>query len=112
MEKELPKGWIETDSGNLYDQHRGLNYKKDQAFSMKSEGDVLVLRGGNIQNGKITNSKDDVYVSVDIVKDSQLLKEGDVIIVSSTGSKKLIGKAAHSETDDSNTTFGAFLTLL
>ncbi|MFC2188506.1 restriction endonuclease subunit S [Fulvivirgaceae bacterium LMO-SS25] len=112
MEAKLPNGWIETDSCNLFDQHRGLNYKKHQAFSFKSEGDVLVLRGGNIQDGKITNSKDDVYVSKNLVKHTQLIREGDVIIVSSTGSKKLIGKAAHSETDDPTTTFGAFLTLL
>lgn len=113
MKNKLPANWKITKVGNLCSQLRGISYQKGDAYSGEFENSVWVLRGGNIQDGKIViNKGDDVYVSKELVREEQLIRKGDVVIVSSTGSKALIGKAAHAMEDMPNTGFGAFLTLL
>jgi type I restriction enzyme S subunit len=84
-----------------------------QAKSIKENDDYLVLRGGNIQNGKIiTDTKDVVYVDSSLVKEVQEIKKGDVVIVGSTGSKRLIGKAGIAKKNYKEISFGAFLMLI
>lgn len=113
MEKQLPKGWVVANVGKLGKQQRGVTYGKGDANTIEFPDSILVLRGGNIQDGKIIlNSNDNVFLSSKLVKHEQLIKKGDVIIVSSTGSKALIGKAAHAETNMPNVAFGAFLSML
>lgn len=113
MNNKIPDNWTLTKVGNLCAQLRGISYQKGDAHSREFENSVWVLRGGNIQGGKIViNKGDDVFVSKVLVKEEQLIRKGDVVIVSSTGSKALIGKAAHASEDMPNTGFGAFLTLL
>lgn len=112
MEEKLPKGWKLIKSHSLYSQLRGVNYSKGDAATEEFANSVLILRGGNVQNGKIVRNNDEVFVSESLVKEIQLLRKGDVIIVSSTGSKNLIGKAAGVNENFENISFGAFLTLL
>ena len=72
-----------------------------------------ILRGGNIQDGKIVFETDDnVYVNSSLVGEEQFVLKDDVVIVASTGSKKVIGKAATIEEDSRCISFGAFLLLL
>ena len=90
--------------GEVSDLIRGVSYKKNDAKeSSGSEDDVLVLRGGNIQDGKIfRNPNDEVFVDKSLVSERQFLRKGDVVIVGSTGSSNLIGKAAIVDNDYSN----------
>jgi len=112
MAKELPKNWVETNVKTLSILLRGVSYKKKDAKEVKETGDFLILRGGNIQDGKIEITSKEVYVDSSFVKSEQGIIEGDVIIVGSTGSKKLIGKAAIASKNMKEVTFGAFLMLI
>lgn len=113
MEKNLPKNWVETEVGDISEIVRGITYNKLQAKPIKDNDDYLVLRGGNIQDGKITTeTKDVVYVESSLVKEVQQIKKGDVVIVGSTGSKRLIGKAGIAKEDYKEISFGAFLMLI
>ena len=113
MEKKLPKGWVETNIGIISEIIRGVSYKKKEATPVKQKNSIYILRGGNIQDGKINFDTDDnVYVDESLVGQIQKIKKNDVVIVGSTGSKKLIGKAGIVESDLDTTSFGAFLMLL
>ncbi len=113
MEKKLPKNWVETELGKVSEIIRGVSYNKNQALSFRNEDSAYILRGGNIQDGKIDFDTDDnVFVDKKLVNPIQFLKENDVVIVGSTGSKKLIGKAGVAIQDYDSVAFGAFLMLL
>lgn len=113
MENTLPKNWVETTLGNISQIIRGVSYNKNQAFSEHFDSSTYVLRGGNIQDGKIIFFTDDnVFVESCLINDIQNIKKNDVVIVGSTGSKKLIGKAGIADEDLDNVSFGAFLMLL
>lgn len=112
MGNSLPKNWVETEVKQISSIIRGVSYKNGDAFSQPFENSCLVLRGGNIQDGKIIVDTDNVYVSLELVDQKQLLQTNDVVIVGSTGSSKLIGKAAHSLVSSNDIAFGAFLMLL
>ena len=108
---ELPAGWKWCRLGDFIDIYRGVSYKKDDAHSEKQENDCLIMRGGNIAEGKINIDADNVYVDKSLVSNNQLIKKNDVIIVTSTGSTKVIGRAGISYQNYSDVAFGAFLTL-
>jgi len=112
MEKELPINWILIKVVDVSEIVRGITYQKSDASTTIFDNSCLVLRGGNIQDGKIVIEDDCVYVPDSIVKKDQKLRKGDVIIVGSTGSAKLIGKAAFSLSDEDEISFGAFLVML
>lgn len=109
MEKQLQKKWVLTDTKALSEIIRGVSYGKQDAFQYSFENCCLILRGGNIQDGKIVEGKDNVFVDVNLIKREQFLKAGDVILVGSTGSEKLIGKAATNLIDKIDVSFGAFM---
>ena len=112
MANELPKNWKFTTVHQISSLLKGVSYKKKDAKGIKEDDDFLILRGGNIQDGKIVITEKEVFVDSSIVKQKQKLQIGDVIIVGSTGSKKLIGKAAIVTDEMPETSFGAFLMLL
>lgn len=109
MEKQLPKNWVETSPLEISKIIRGVSYGKSDAFQSEFDNSCLILRGGNIQDGEIVDGKDNVYVPLDLIKKDQFIQKHDVIIVGSTGSKNLIGKAATSLFDSNKISFGAFL---
>lgn len=109
MEKQLPKNWVETSPLEISKIIRGVSYGKSDAFQSEFDNSCLILRGGNIQDGEIVDGKDNVYVPLDLIKKEQFIQEHDVVIVGSTGSKNLIGKAATSLFDSDKISFGAFL---
>lgn len=108
---ELPRGWKWIRLGSAISLHRGVSYKKSDAHSVPSANDCLIMRGGNICEGTINLDTDNIYVDKSLISQDQFIKYLDIIIVSSTGSKKVIGRAGISFQDYSNVAFGAFLTL-
>lgn len=107
---DIPKGWEWVRLGEVIEIIGGVSYKK---------GDVLVdnfgmrvLRGGNIQNNSLILYDDDVYINKDSIAKEKIIREGDIIIVASTGSKTVIGKPAFIEKDYENIAIGAFLRII
>lgn len=109
---KVPENWCWTKIGELSSLHRGVSYKKNEGHTEKNEGDCLVMRGGNILEGAIDTDSDNIYVDMKLVSEEQLLRKYDVVIVSSTGSTKVIGRAGISFDDYKDVAFGAFLTLV
>lgn len=109
---EVPENWCWVTVGNIVDLHRGVSYKKNEGHSVKEENDCLVMRGGNILEGAIDVEADNIYVDKSLIKTEQYVRENDIIIVSSTGSTKVIGRAGISYADYDDVSFGAFLTLV
>ena len=63
------------------------------------------MRANNI-NGEL-NYDGLIYIPSDLVRDEQVIREGDVLIAMSSGSADLVGKAAQAR-EDLGTTFGEF----
>lgn len=108
---ELPEGWKWYRLGDFINIFRGVSYKKNDAHNEKQENDCLIIRGGNIDEGCINLNSDNVFVNKSLVSENQIIKKNDVIIVTSTGSIKVIGRAGVSASDYEDVAFGAFLTL-
>ena len=105
---ELPEGWCWTRLGNLVRVIGGTSYAKSD---IRQEG-IRILRGGNIQNLKMTLSDDDVFVDMELLDAEKNIRKGDIIIVASTGSQTVIGKPAFIDSDLEHTQIGAFLRIV
>ncbi len=108
----VPANWCWTKVGILSSLHRGVSYKKNDAHAVKGANDCLIMRGGNVGEGFIDIEADNVYVDKKLVADNQFVKCNDIIIVASTGSTKVIGRAGISSSSYDDVAFGAFLMLL
>lgn len=108
---EVPENWVWVRLGSFIDLLRGVSYKKHDVHNEKMENDCLILRGGNIIEGGLDLNADNVYVDKSLVSEAQLIRKNDIIIVSSTGSVKVIGRAGLAFYDYNDVAFGAFLTL-
>ncbi|OON99836.1 MAG: hypothetical protein ATN35_10655 [Epulopiscium sp. Nele67-Bin004] len=107
---EIPENWSWATLGSIVTIHRGVTYKKDQVVENNSNA-CLILRGGNLTEDTII-FEDNVYVDKSIIQSKHYIKKNDIIIVSSTGSKTVIGRAVLSDKDLENVAFGAFLTVV
>lgn len=87
-------------------QVRGVSYKPNDVILEKKAGYTCLLRANNIDGGEL-QFDNVVYVDSARVKNTQLLRAGDILICASSGSRHLVGKAA-CVTGDMNVTFGAF----
>ena len=105
---QLPDGWKEVRLGDICRLISGTSYSKND---VKPDG-IRILRGGNIQYGKVLLLDNDVYISTSLRNKECSLMKGDIIIVASTGSFDLIGKAGYIEQDISNAQIGAFLRIV
>ena len=92
--------------GDLIEQIRGVSYKPEDIYDELNENSIALLRANNIKDGQL-NFDDVIYVDKKRVRDNQLLKTGDILICTSSGSKELVGKAAYIQ-EDLPMTFGAF----
>lgn len=92
--------------GTLGDIFIGLSYKPEAV----SDKGTIVLRSGNIQDGKI-NLEDVVRVDGNI-KEKLYVKEGDILMCSRNGSARLVGKSALIKSLPEKMTFGAFMTII
>ncbi len=102
---DLPEGWAKTTLGELAELIRGVTYKKEQAKSSPSNGLVPLLRATNISQKLDFDNL--VYVPDRNVSDLPMLRQGDIVIAASSGSKSVVGKAAILGSDWVGT-FGAF----
>jgi type I restriction enzyme S subunit len=107
----LPKGWVWVRLGEIAEIISGVSFKPNQLCKQDVKS-VRILRGGNIQNDNYYLLEDDYFVPKDIVSNDQLLRRYDIILVSSTGSKQAIGKAAIIKEKLNNLSVGAFLRII
>lgn len=103
----LPRGWVETTLGEVFTLVRGLTYSKEDVSDEPGDGFVALLRANNIQQGQI-DLDDVIYLPVSIVKDDQILRAGDIVLATSSGSRTVVGKAARITSGAEGSTFGAF----
>ncbi len=102
---ELPEGWEWVRLGSIAEIIRGVTYTKNQCFDVKTVGTIALLRANNIQEQIVLEPL--IYVDTNIVSKEQLLLPGDILIAMSSGSEKLVGKAAQIK-DKIEASFGAF----
>ena len=84
---------------------QGLTYKPEDVDSYGT----LVLRSSNIQDNKLSLDNN-IYVKTRISKE-KMIQEGDILVCVRNGSANLIGKSCILPAM-SNTTFGAFMSVL
>ena len=102
---DIPVSWKWIRLGELIRVIGGVSYKKGAVCS----SGIRILRGGNIQSMKIIISDDDVFLPFDYEESEKQIRTGDILIVASTGSKTVIGKAGYVDREYPNTMIGAFL---
>ena len=85
----------------------GLTYSPKDVVD-KEDG-ILVLRASNILRGRI-NYQDRVFVNCSI-PERLVVRTGDILICSRSGSRALIGKNARIDSETAGATFGAFMTV-
>ena len=102
---EIPSNWMYVRLGDLISVISGVSYKKGD---VKDKG-IRVLRGGNISNMKVSLENDDVFLPAEYEDKQKQVQKGDILIVASTGSKKVIGKPGYVDRNIPNTMIGAFL---
>lgn len=85
---------------------RGVTFSKSEAADKPAEGFVPLLRAGNIQDRLILD-EDLVFVPRDRVHSKQMIRKGDIVICTSSGSAEVVGKTAYANMDW-NGSFGAF----
>lgn len=87
------------------EQIRGVSYKPSDITDGASG--IPLLRANNIGNGSL-NFEELIYVSPNRVSDEQYLRDGDILVCTSSGSKSLVGKAGVYHGQSGLYTFGAF----
>lgn len=105
---EIPDRWVWTRFSTLIQIISGVSYdKKDVA----TKG-IRILRGGNINDLKVSLFSDDVFLPETYYDPDKQIQIDDVLIVASTGSKEVIGKAGYVIEPLVNTQIGAFLRIV
>lgn len=92
--------------GDIAEQVRGVTYSKSDASADESEGMVPILRANNITDQGLQFSNL-VWVPKSCVSSKQMLRKGDIVVATSSGSLDVVGKAAPVE-HDVEASFGAF----
>jgi type I restriction enzyme S subunit len=77
----------------LADLVRGVSYPKADAREEPAPGFVPMLRATNIQNARLVLDSDLVFIAKRHVSPDQLLRQGDIVVATSSGSKHLVGKS-------------------
>ncbi len=73
---------------------------------------IRILRGGNIQNHRIEIKTDDVFLPISYKDNVSQVYVGDTILVASTGSVEVLGKAATCFKKIDAVQIGAFLRII
>lgn len=102
----MKKGWEIKRLREVADYSIGLTYSPEDV----GDKGMIVLRSSNIQNGKL-DLKDIVRVNKK-VKEGLIVREGDILMCSRNGSKKLVGKTATIQGLEEQMTFGTFMTII
>jgi len=109
VSEDIPKNWTSAKLGCIAQLIRGVSYKKNEGIHEPQIGYVPILRATNIN--KELNYLNLVYVPSSKLKEEQYVKELDIIIAMSSGSKNLVGKAAQAKHNFLGG-FGAFCGLI
>lgn len=104
LKREIPERWEVKSVNNISSMCRGVSYKPTD---LKEKG-VLILRGNNIENNHIVYDNNTAYLLPEMISDEQKIRQHDIIITMSSGSKEHIGKCAMFQ-KESKHSFGAFL---
>jgi len=89
----MPKRWPTVPLGEVAAVIRGVSFDKGDARDAPGPGLLPVLRAGNIGDGlDLTN--DLIWVSRRLISEEQRLREQDVAIAMSSGSRDVVGKTA------------------
>ena len=107
---EVPSSWIWCRLGSLISTKSGLSYSKDN-LDVKSDDSTIVLRGGNILEGKWILKDDDVIIASEFVKPDLQLRKGYFITPAVTSWENM-GKTALIEADQVNIVVGGFVLML
>lgn len=99
-------GYSEVFLKDIAEYFNGLTYSPTD----KSDSGTVVLRSSNVQNN-VLDFKDIVRVSKKI-KEKLFVQNGDVLICSRNGSKRLIGKSAEIKDLPEPMTFGTFMMIV
>lgn len=105
----IPADWEMTRIKHVGTTHIGLTYAPEDVVDGPENG-TLVLRSGNVQDGRIDLSSC-VYVKK-VIPPSLRTQVGDILICARNGSRSLIGKNAVIGNESVGQTFGAFMTVL
>ena len=105
---EIPDNWVWCRFTKLIKIISGVSYDKKDVTT----NGVRILRGGNINDLKISLFTDDIFLPEKYYDDEKQVQENDIIIVASTGSKSVIGKAGYILAPMNNTQIGAFLRIV
>ena len=91
--------------GELAEGVRGVSYRPEHLQEDLGPDRTVLLRSTNIQSGRL--DFDAIQIVPDyLVKPAQMVREGDLVVCMSNGSKALVGKAARY-----NNNYGAPLTI-
>jgi restriction endonuclease S subunit len=100
------KGWEEVFLKDIAKYSIGLTYSPSDV----NDKGVIVLRSSNIQDNQLDFSS---LVRVEKkIKDNLFVKDGDILMCSRNGSKRLIGKTAMIKNLPEKMTFGTFMTII
>ena len=105
---EIPDSWEWCRLAALSYVVSGTSYNKTD---VDNEG-IRILRGDNIQDGELRLHSSDVYLPLQYKDEDKNIAKGDIILVGSTGSELVIGKAAFISKVLENTQIGAFLRIV
>lgn len=105
---DIPESWEWVRLKQIAEIISGTSYKKKDV----SNAGIRILRGDNIQNDSLVLNPDDVFIPESYSSPQKRVMAGDIILVGSTGSKKVIGKAAYIKETLKNTQIGAFLRIV
>ena len=93
----------------ICEQIRGVSYKPTDVVDSLSG--IPILRANNISDDVI-NYNNLVYIKKERISPKQILKKGDILICTSSGSKNLVGKAGLITKGNFISSFGAFCKVL
>lgn len=106
--RKFPQSWCSVTVNDVCSIIGGVSYNKGDI----QDTGIRVLRGGNIQNGKVIDCFDDVFIPLSYQNNDNQVQHGDIIVVASTGSQTLIGKTGFADRDIPKTQIGAFLRIV
>ncbi|MEI8204019.1 MAG: restriction endonuclease subunit S [Bacteroidota bacterium] len=102
----MKQGWEIKKLGEIAEYSIGLTYSPKD---VSSEG-IIVLRSSNIQEGKI--DLEDLIRVKKKIKENLIVRNGDILMCSRNGSKRLVGKTATINDLSEEMTFGTFMTII
>lgn len=100
------KGWETKKLGEVAEYFNGLTYSPKDVC----DKGIIVLRSSNVQNDEL-DFRDIVRVNL-TVKDKILVQDGDILMCSRNGSKRLVGKTATIKNLGEVMTFGTFMMIV